>query len=100
MTERDNERRIVAIAHELDVMEELRKSIPACDQIVGDLRAWLGDDGVEFFDEMHKQGVALSLAKSKSQVRNYLRTLPACKGWTDHELDDRWGALVRMALQD
>ena len=32
------------------------------------------------------------------QVRNFLRTLSMCEGWTAHDFDDRWSGLVEMAI--
>jgi hypothetical protein len=73
------------------------------------LRAWLGDDGVEFF--------ALCLAdhgtvspvlpgriphpvhwREGMSVRNFMRRSGFCEGWTDHELDEAWSRAVEAAL--
>lgn len=32
------------------------------------------------------------------QVRNFLRTLPECSGWTAHDYDERWVGLVEEAI--
>ena len=33
------------------------------------------------------------------QVRNFLRTLPQCKDWSCHKLDDEWAKIVEDALE-
>lgn len=38
--------------------------------------------------------------KEGMQVRNFLRKLPECKGWTAHDYDERWVGLVEVALEE
>ena len=83
---------------------------------VAKLRKWLGDDGRDFFTELKKNfgniGTAILFEGKKvmggiphpvhfregMQVRNFLRTLPECKDWDAHDLDNNWASLVEKAL--
>jgi hypothetical protein len=33
------------------------------------------------------------------QIRNYLRTLDDCQGWSDHDFDDTWTEVVEQVLK-
>jgi len=32
------------------------------------------------------------------QIRNYLRTLDDCQGWSDHDFDDTWTEVVEQVI--
>ena len=74
------------------------------------LREWLGEPGIRFFSwclEQHgeiapvytEHGIPHSVHMNEGmQVRNFLRTVPICKGWDCHQLDDNWAQLVEEAV--
>jgi len=81
------------------------------------VREWLGDEGCEHFQAyLDEHGtvspvIANTLPSGKTfphavhfregmQVRNFLRGLDDCKGWTDHDFDNHWAEVVTQALQD
>jgi len=71
---------------------------------------WLGPDGIAHFKRYkEKYGTVSPVFKTGRlpwpvhfregmKVRNFLRTLPDCKGWTDHDLDNAWAEVIESAL--
>jgi hypothetical protein len=78
--------------------------------LVEQIRAWLGEQGVTFFrnlKESHGRVDAIWMEGSVPhivhfregmQVRNKLRELTNNE-WTAHEYDDRWIGIVEQAIQ-
>ena len=68
--------------------------------IIKATRKWLGADGIAFFTEqllIENDWIHLHFT-SGMQVRNFLRGLKQCFGWSDHEFDDNWIEIVRQAI--
>jgi len=80
--------------------------------IIKELKIWLGPDGHDFFNEMLNIHGNISPVlmddniphpvhlREGMQVRNFLRTLPECKDWDCHKLDNYWGVLVKEAIKN
>lgn len=78
------------------------------------LREWLGQDGLECFrDYKKKYGTVSPVFTDVSTelniphsvhfregmfVRNFLRSLPECKDWDSHKLDDSWVKIIEEAI--
>jgi len=80
------------------------------EQIVAEIKEWLGEDGLTFFKEnLENYGTVSPVLKDGPiphivhfregmYVRNKLRDLTD-NSWTAHEYDDRWQGIVEMAIQ-
>ena len=91
----------------MDIMvdKEFRAQVTA-------VREWLGPDGLKFFRDVKEEhgevNVVLTIPGSRiphpihfregMQIRNVLRKSGLCKGWSDHDLDDRWAEIVEQAI--
>jgi hypothetical protein len=74
------------------------------------IQKWLGVDGIKFFMDLKKkhgrvdsvymeQGIPHPVhLREGIQVRNFLRSLPECKDWDDHKLDDNWVSVIEEIL--
>ena len=81
------------------------------DELVENLKGWLGEEGKKFFTGVKKEHGELCAVwmeggiphpvhlREGMQVRNWLRTQEHCKNWDSHELDNNWSRLVEDALQ-
>jgi len=78
-------------------------------------REFLGEKGTKFFQYLKQAyGTVSPVIPSEDelgvpraihfregmQIRNFLRTLPECKDWTDHDLDDTWVPIILAALEE
>jgi hypothetical protein len=71
---------------------------------------WLGPDGIAHFKRYKEKYGTVSPTfmdgrlpwpvhfREGMKVRNFLRTLPDCKGWNDHDLDAAWAEVIESAL--
>jgi len=79
------------------------------------LDKWLGKDGRTFFADVKRtRGTVLAVIpgpvingrsiphavhfREGMQVRNWLRSQPECKDWTDQDFDNKWVGLVEEVL--
>lgn len=72
---------------------------------------WLGFEGLSFFSEMKEEHGRVDPIltdeliphpvhfREGMQVRNFLRTLPECSDWTDHNFDDRWVDIINQVIE-
>jgi hypothetical protein len=81
--------------------------------LIRDVKQWLGEAGLKFFSDLReKYGEGFGTAcwmegeiphpvhfREGMQVRNKLRELTN-GGWTSHEYDDNWAAVVKEALDN
>ena len=85
------------------------------EEIISELKKWLGHEGVDFFKQLQQRYgtlhailddgsdaetgyVHLVHYREGMQVRNKLRELTHYS-WTDQEYDDRWSGLVEEAIK-
>ena len=80
--------------------------------LIEKVRAWLGKEGKSFFKGViEKHGNDWSTAvlnkgvpphpihfREGMTVRNFLREQEECKGWSDHDFDNRWGKVIEAAV--
>lgn len=78
------------------------------------VKRWLGPKGISLFRRYKRWTGTVSpvfgIKENRSiphpvhfregmQVRNFLRTLPECRDWSSHDLDNNWAAIVDRALE-
>jgi hypothetical protein len=75
------------------------------------VRNFLGEDGLGFFKEMVEEHGEVSPVFMKGglphavhfregmQVRNFLRSIEECDGWTTDDFDDTWATIVEDAIK-
>lgn len=78
------------------------------------VKDWLGPKGISFFRtvKLVKGSIDTAVLRTKGpipahpihfregmQVRNFLRSCPETANWTDHDYDDRWGAIVEEVIR-
>lgn len=80
-------------------------------ELLKGLKEWLGTSGERFFTWCYETHGSVSPVYSEGgmphsvhfregmTVRNFLRTVPVCKNWDAHQLDDNWADLVGEALE-
>jgi len=79
--------------------------------IVESVRKWLGAGGIKFFTDLKKKYGRIDAIfmedgiphpvhfREGMQVRNFLRSLPECKDWTDHQFDDNWVSIIEEVIK-
>ena len=85
-----------------------KRDIPP--ELIIKTKAWLGDDGCNFFNEIKKthgkinacwdeEGIPHPIHfREGMQVRNFMRTSGLCNDWGDHDFDDSWVDLIEKTL--
>jgi hypothetical protein len=85
-----------------------KRAIPP--ELIIKTRAWLGDDGCKFFDEVKKGHGKINACwdeggiphpvhfREGMQIRNFMRTSGLCEDWSDHDFDDNWVELIKGTL--
>ena len=70
------------------------------EEIVKATRNFLGKDGKKFFTVcLIREGSLIPVHFGPGmQVRNFLRGLEDCEGWTDHDFDNNWIEIVTRAI--
>lgn len=80
------------------------------EQIVAEVKGFLGKDGIEFFKEcLEKHGEISPVISTGSiphpvhfregmQIRNFMRGTGLCNDWSCHDLDDNWAEVVKRAI--
>jgi hypothetical protein len=80
----------------------MRKIFPSSysEPLIKKVREWLGQDGCKFFVQVALSGNGLIAEHFNNgmKVRNFPRSLPECKDWNDHDLDDNWIEIVLGAI--
>lgn len=78
--------------------------------LIEKVRKWLGEEGINHFREYkNKYGTVSPVFMEGSiphpvhfregmQVRNFLRSLPECKGWSCHDFDNNWAQVIDCAI--
>lgn len=81
------------------------------EELIAKTRAWLGEDGYNFFKEIKKvhgtynacwnEGGISHMVHFREgmQIRNFMRTSGLCGDWSDHDFDENWLALLEEALE-
>lgn len=90
--------------------------LPIPDDLVIEVRKWLGDDGLTFFSDCKRDHGTVSPVLTPDReggfqaiphpvhfregmnVRNFMRSSDYCAGWNDHEFDNNWTALIERAI--
>ena len=89
--------------------------VPFSEDLVDQVRVWIGRPGLRWFRLLrHRHGkipLAIGLNPKRKgmpahpihlregmQIRNFLRKLPECAGWTYENLSDTWQAIVSAAV--
>ena len=82
------------------------------EKLIEKVRTFLGKEGIGFFNGMLEKHGEISPVFNEGgiphavhfregmQVRNFLRGLPECEGWTTDDFDDYWGKLVEDAINE
>jgi len=88
--------------------EQLKKER---EEILDAVRDWLGIEGLAFFSKVKDDHGRLDAVwmeggiphpvhlREGMQIRNFLRSLPQCKDWGCHTLDNEWTKIVEEALE-
>jgi hypothetical protein len=81
------------------------------ESLVEKMKTFLGEAGKTQFLAYHEQYGTVSPVfmtdrriphpvhfREGMQIRNFMRSLPECEGWTAHEFDNTWALVVAKAI--
>lgn len=80
------------------------------EELISDIREWLGSDGVDFFRQIKENHGRIDACWNEGgiphpvhfregmQIRNKMRELTNFS-WTDHDYDNHWVEVIEKAIQ-
>lgn len=83
-------------------------------KLLNAVHKWLGFEGLSFFSELKEKYGKVNCVFTEDgpvpiphsvhfregmQVRNFLRGQPECKGWSDHDFDNKWADIIEQVIE-
>ena len=80
--------------------------------LIEKVRKFLGSDGIDFFKKVYEEHGHINAVwmegkiphpvhfQEGMQVRNFMRRQMECKGWGDHDYDNRWVEVVELTIKE